>query len=141
MTIGEKIIELRKKDNLTQEKLASKIGVSRQTLSSWESNLTAPNIKEALIIAEIFKIDLNDLVCKDTEVVCLKNKFILNSLKDKFVSLDIETDDYRMFSGTIYKVLDISQNFIKLEFKYKKKKITKLVDMKLISSITCIEGE
>ena len=41
MTLGEKIIELRKKDNLTQEKLADKLGISRQTIVNWESDSTS----------------------------------------------------------------------------------------------------
>ena len=40
MVIGEKITELRKKYNYTQENLAEKIGVTRQTLSNWEKNKT-----------------------------------------------------------------------------------------------------
>ena len=47
MEIGNKILELRKKANLSQEQLAEKINVTRQTISKWELNETTPDIKQA----------------------------------------------------------------------------------------------
>lgn len=49
MTLGEKIIELRKKKKLTQEQLAEKLGIIRQTLSNWENNTTSPDIVGKII--------------------------------------------------------------------------------------------
>ena len=54
MEIGNKIVELRKQGNLTQEQLAEKVGVSRQTISKWELGETSPDIKQAKILADIF---------------------------------------------------------------------------------------
>lgn len=62
MSLGEKIIELRKEKKLSQEELAEKIGVTRQTISNWELNETAPNIVEATKLAEIFNTSLDELV-------------------------------------------------------------------------------
>ena len=47
MTLGEKIIKMRKQKNLSQEDLAEQMGVTRQTISNWELNETTPNIMEA----------------------------------------------------------------------------------------------
>ena len=44
MDLGKKVASLRKKNNLTQESLAEKIGVTRQTISKWESNQSSPDI-------------------------------------------------------------------------------------------------
>lgn len=44
MTLGDKISKLRKEDNYTQEQLADILGVSRQAISKWESDLTYPEI-------------------------------------------------------------------------------------------------
>lgn len=44
MELGNKILELRKKQNITQEELAEKIGVTRQTISKWELGETHPDI-------------------------------------------------------------------------------------------------
>lgn len=56
MEIGNKILELRKKNNLSQEALAEKIGVSRQTISKWELGETSPNIKQAKELSKVFNV-------------------------------------------------------------------------------------
>ena len=65
MAIGNKIVSLRKKYSYTQEKLANKVGVSRQTLSNWESDLTSPDLTQAKILSELFKISLDELCDND----------------------------------------------------------------------------
>ena len=62
MEIGNKIVDLRKKNNLTQEQLAEKVGVSRQTISKWELGESTPDIKQAKNLSEIFEIDINELI-------------------------------------------------------------------------------
>ena len=56
MEIGNKILELRKKNNLSQEALAEKIGVSRQTISKWELGGTSPDIKQAKELSKVFNV-------------------------------------------------------------------------------------
>ena len=65
MELGNKILELRKKQNITQEELAEKIGVTRQTISKWELGETAPDIKQAKVLAQLFNISLDELVCNN----------------------------------------------------------------------------
>ena len=60
--IGKKILELRKKNNLSQEKLAESIGVSRQTISNWELGETSPDLKQAGELSKILNISLDELV-------------------------------------------------------------------------------
>lgn len=62
MEIGKKILELRKKNNLSQENLAEKIGVARQTISKWELGETNPDLKQTKKLANIFNISLDELV-------------------------------------------------------------------------------
>lgn len=139
MTIGEKIIELRKKEKYTQEKLAEKIGVSRQTLSNWESNITSPDLSQAKKLVSIFKISLDDLINNETEIECFNNHSILSKLKGQKCRLDLDTSDYRLNFTTDVTVLDIDSSFIKISFLYKKKTIIKLLDMNLIHSISVIK--
>ena len=47
MNIGNKILELRKKNNITQEELAERVGVSRQTISKWELGETSPDLRQS----------------------------------------------------------------------------------------------
>ncbi len=59
--IGEKIAELRKERKMTQEELAGVIGVSAQTVSKWENNITMPDILLLPIIAGIFEVTVDEL--------------------------------------------------------------------------------
>lgn len=141
MTIGEKIIELRKKYKYTQEQLANQVDVSRQTLSNWESDITSPDLKQASTIAKIFKVSLDDLTDNETEVECTGTPSILSKLIGKEVYLDTDTDDYRLSFLTPCKVLEIDHDFMKIKFKSGKKIITKLIDLNLILSITQVGEE
>ena len=65
MELGNKILELRKKENLSQEQLAEKLDVTRQTISKWELNETTPDIKQAKELSKIFKVSLDELTDND----------------------------------------------------------------------------
>ena len=67
--LGKQIYELRKKANLSQEQLAEQVGVSRQTISKWELGETAPDIKQAQILSQIFNVSLDELTGNDTKEV------------------------------------------------------------------------
>jgi transcriptional regulator with XRE-family HTH domain len=62
MEVGNKIYELRKNAKLSQEQLAEKINVTRQTISNWELGQTVPDIIQATEISKIFNITLDELV-------------------------------------------------------------------------------
>ena len=62
MELGNKILQLRKKYNLSQEQLAEKINVARQTISKWELGETSPDIKQAKELSKIFNVSLDELV-------------------------------------------------------------------------------
>ena len=72
MEIGNKILELRKKANLSQEELAEKVGVTRQTISKWELEETSPDIAQAKKISQIFKVSLDELVNNDTQTILVE---------------------------------------------------------------------
>ena len=62
MILAEKIMNLRKKNGWSQEDLAEKVGVSRQTLSKWETGESIPDIVRCKQLAEVFSVTLDDLV-------------------------------------------------------------------------------
>lgn len=142
MNIGNKIVELRKKNNLTQEKLSEKIGVARQTLSNWESNITSPNLEQAALLSKIFNISLDELVDNELEIVC-KECSILNNLVGK--TCELEFEDYSLDVSFIYntkvKVLEVNNDFIKIEYVKNKEVFNKLVDINLIVSIKVLEED
>ena len=67
MTIGETIKALRKDNGLYQEELAKKIGVSRQTVASWEMDRTIPNMEAAVAMAKVFQCEVEALTGDDID--------------------------------------------------------------------------
>lgn len=64
MTIGKNIAELRKNSGMTQEQLAETLGVSSQTVSKWENDVTMPDIMLLPVIAGCFDITVDELYCR-----------------------------------------------------------------------------
>lgn len=61
-TLGEKLIELRKEKEWTQENFANSLHVTRQAVSSWERDKTEPDIGTLKQICELYQIDMNNLI-------------------------------------------------------------------------------
>ena len=72
MEIGKKIMELRKKNGLSQEELAEKVGVARQTISKWELGETSPDLKQAKELSRIFNVSLDELASNDIRDVLIE---------------------------------------------------------------------
>ncbi len=64
MILSDKIILLRKKNNLTQEELAEKLGVSRQSVSKWEMGNSIPDINKIIQLSDVFGVK-TDYLLKD----------------------------------------------------------------------------
>lgn len=62
----DNLTELRKMHGMTQEELAAKLDVSRQTVSKWEIGESLPDIEKSRTIAKLFNVTLDDLVCYDS---------------------------------------------------------------------------
>lgn len=59
--IGKKIKDLRRRNDLTQEKLADHLGVSYQTVSKWETGITSPDLSLIVPLARLFKVTTDEL--------------------------------------------------------------------------------
>lgn len=68
MRLGESLAQARKKAGLTQEAVAEKLGVSRQTISKWETDETLPDIRQSKKLADLYQVTLDELVAFDFEV-------------------------------------------------------------------------
>ncbi len=68
MTIGEKITHLRNSSSISQEALADKLGVSRQSVSKWEMDQAQPQIENVLQLCELFNISTDQLLCDKISV-------------------------------------------------------------------------
>ena len=65
MDFGSQIKKLRTSRRLTQEQLAQKLNVSRQTISSWENNRNLPDLEMVVMIAKTFQLSLDRLILGD----------------------------------------------------------------------------
>lgn len=67
-TFGKNLMELRKKNALSQEDLANKLNVTRQTVSKWELEQTSPSLKDLKNISDFFNISLDELTSNDINI-------------------------------------------------------------------------
>ena len=63
----DNLVTLRKMKNMTQEDIAEKIGVSRQSVAKWETGETVPDLDKCKLLAEIFEVSLDDLANYESE--------------------------------------------------------------------------
>ena len=96
MKFCDKLQKLRKENNITQEQLADKLGVSRQAVSKWESSAGYPDTEKLIQLSKIFNISMDELVNdnklrKDTKV----DKINLMELLDN--SLNFITKSFTLF--------------------------------------------
>lgn len=81
MEFNNKLYELRKQKGFSQEELANRLNVSRQTISKWEVGESTPDMENLVAISELFKISLDELVLDkvpeeaDTSAQVVKSEF------------------------------------------------------------------
>ena len=68
MKLGSSLYNARKKSGLSQEDVAGKLGVSRQTISKWETDETLPDIRQAKRLAVLYHLSLDELIDFDIDV-------------------------------------------------------------------------
>ena len=68
MSLGNSLYQARKKSGLSQEGVAEKLGVSRQTISKWETGETLPDIRQSKRLAVLYKLSLDELIDFDLDI-------------------------------------------------------------------------
>ena len=69
MELGKQIRKYRQEAQLSQEDLASRVYVSRQTISNWENDKSYPDVSSLVLLSEIFQISLDELIKGDIETM------------------------------------------------------------------------
>ena len=69
MELGKRLKEYRARAGMTQDELAEKLFVSRQTISSWENDKSYPDIHSLLMLGDVFGVSLDTLVKGDVEIM------------------------------------------------------------------------
>lgn len=107
MNLSENLRKIRKENNLSQEQLAEKLNVSRQSVSKWESGQAYPEMDKVIQICQLFNISVDDLLNQDIKE--LNNNKIAKSNINNFI------DDVLVY---VTKTIDLFSN---LKFKDKMK--------------------
>ncbi len=68
MSLGNSLFNARKKSGLSQEEVAEKLGVSRQTISKWELDETLPDIQQSKRLSNLYHLTLDELIEFDVDV-------------------------------------------------------------------------
>ena len=68
MSLGNSLFNARKKAGLSQEEVAEKLGVSRQTISKWELDETLPDIQQSKKLSRLYHLTLDELIDFDVEL-------------------------------------------------------------------------
>ena len=103
MNLADNLKKIRKDNNLSQEQLAEQLGVSRQSVSKWESNQAYPEMDKVLQLCQLFSLNIDDLLNQDIKEV-YNNKQSKNNI-NKFISSFLEyiTKTVDMFSSMKFK--------------------------------------
>lgn len=103
MKLSDNLKRIRKDNNLSQEQLAEKLGVSRQAVSKWESNQSYPERDKVLLICELFNYNIDELMNENVKEI--------DEAKQAKVNINKYIDD---FFGFITKTVDV---FTSMKFK------------------------
>lgn len=99
-SIGERIYELRKKNNMSQGDLANELDTSRQTISKWENNISAPELDKIVRICEVFSVSSDYIlrgVVEDNKTSSQDNEKTI--IKEQTVIIEKTTDIKTIFAA------------------------------------------
>ena len=94
MTVGEKIQQLRKQNQLSQEELGQQLFVSRQTVSLWENNQTVPTIDNLIRLKEIFGISIDSILTGEEPPVNEATPIVPEATPTEYQEAPVETYCY-----------------------------------------------
>ena len=95
MNLGNKILQLRKKNGLSQEQLGEKVEVTRQTISNWELGETAPNPEQLKKLSKAFNVSIDEILDNESK------EFLMNKISNT-----------ERLAGMIIKNIKSNRNYI-----------------------------
>lgn len=109
MNLGNNFFNARKKKGLSQEEVAEKLGVSRQTISKWELDETIPDIYQSKKLANLYNLSLDELIEFDIDVNEIQEAI------DKTSDKVSEKIDWTKVWIKKYPILSTYRNEVKIE--------------------------
>lgn len=108
MDLGNSLFNARKKSGLSQEEVAEKLGVSRQTISKWETDETLPDIRQSKKLSVLYHLSLDELIDFDVDLMEIE-RVIENISEEKQKNID-----WTKVWGKKYPVLTTYQESVKI---------------------------
>ena len=102
MSLGERLYDLRKNKKLSQEEVADKLNVTRQTVSKWETDESKPDFDKIIPICELFGIDSKELLTGEKELTIEENKTKENKEIKKKKALAISSAILLYFTAIVW---------------------------------------
>lgn len=110
MNLGNSLFSARKKSGLSQEEVAAKLGVSRQTISKWELDETLPDIYQSKKLAVLYHLSLDELIEFDFQITEIQEA-IDNTSEETTKKID-----WTKAWGKKYPILTTYQNDVEIDF-------------------------
>ena len=138
-TFSEKVYQLRKEFDYSQEELAEKLEVSRQTISNWENGTAQPALDKAVELSNLFDVSLDEMVGKKIQQAKIVSP-ILKALVGQTVSvlLNPSSDAWMSVNRTEVKnceVIDVSEHSLKVIVDERKQRIERVFMLKDVIGI------
>lgn len=108
MKFHEKLLDLRKKQGLSQEELGMELQVSRQTISKWEAGQSYPDFQRLVMLSDYFGMSLDELV-KDLDVQDVRERKLTD---EKVASMYSDVETAKELLKKFYKVIVYLGTFI-----------------------------
>lgn len=155
--LAEKLLKLRKKFGYSQQELADKLSVTRQTISNWECGQGAPTIDKAMELAAIFGICLDDLVGDQVGVIVSEKRHgesrLLKQLEGKTVKIScadmkswLEAEFSSIDGSETVRVVEVTADWLRVEYErtkdgslLKKETVATLIDINAVNGIEIVE--
>lgn len=90
MKFNEKLFTLRKLAGYSQEEFAEIIGVSRQTVSKWETEFMKPETDKLIQISKLYDVSLDELLIDENEISLQTNRTVENKNREKIIEINSE---------------------------------------------------
>lgn len=112
MDLGNSLFNARKKSGLSQEDVAEKLGVSRQTISKWELGETLPDIRQSKKLSNLYHLSLDELIDFDLDVQEIQE--VIDKTSDEIS----DKIDWTKAWGKKYPILVTYQQQVNTDFYY-----------------------
>ena len=142
MTFGDQLSKARKEKEFTQEELAEKLNLPRQTILRWEKNQVFPDISNLKAVAQVLDVSFDYLLGEDkTNKVPSSKLSLTDVLVGKEVRLIIyeeSLDNYLAIYDNNCLVLDIAEDMVQVQYTDKNELQMKIIPLSVIQSFTLV---